>query len=553
MLKRAGSAPLPTGDECNTEDLKKLLESIAIDEGQGKYRDAIKRCDEFKERKNWSTLDHCTKVIVLLRKACLYTITGKFSLTLRTIDEAAQQLDEDEHLELRALLFCEKGRALNSLGNHDEAIEQYRKGQAYSKDLDDKLGIARADEGLGKAFLAKGKVERTTEFLERSLTVAKERESIPLQMRANTGLGYFCLKTGEYDQAVIYANDAKEGSGPHRDSLAHLDVYKLEGDVELERGMNDNAIKIYKEILSLAEKHKVELAQTQANASLGRAHLKNEKFDLAKQYFDAFIEILTRVLGSLDDADLRCHLPGLIEKYATYVDWAVFAAACHEGDMNKALRIDEEFRFYALLEDIADHTVFRKRRENKPIIKSIAQSVDAALLVKYKYFNGVLMTWVISAESGELEYSTTMHDEYEIPRLVYRATFKEWTLWTDKLRIISESIQNKEKNNEEVSDDWIQGQIEEHIPDSMKNDMDENTWVSIRQPKVLREVAANKSCRAVRDVQCHTFKNGGSAMEKISELLWNPVVGNCQRVKETLNREGECSKLVSVCFFSFRN
>ena len=73
--------------------------------------------------------------------------------------------------------------------------------------------------------------------------------------------------------------------------------------------------------------------------------------------------------------------------------------------------------------------------------------------------------------------------------------------------------------------------------------MDEDLWTSIRNPDTFFEVGSDSLIE--RRVENHFFQKADAAMEKLSELVWEPIVRECLELKHFLDDDCPSAKPVS--------
>ena len=255
---------------------------------------------------------------------------------------------------------------------------------------------------------------------------------------------------------------------------------------------------------------------------------------------------------------MRQHLAGFVESYADCMDAWVMAAA-QAGKMSEALEVEEWRRCRSELPYFTkDGTVEGDRGASLGKLQDIAKEVNASFLVIFKLYEGCIMTWVLSGETGELVHSKLAEDVWSKEfdsrpeEWVKNATFREWDQWQRALKRALRCIKNKTRDGRAISDEDLRKIAKEKIPVDMKDDLDEELWESIRDPKKFESTVNGKS-EAYKELKEHYFLKAGLALSLLSDKLWKPILKECQVLKSFLDGGSRCAKPVSyVCLLRTR-
>ena len=219
-------------------------------------------------------------------------------------------------------------------------------------------------------------------------------------------------------------------------------------------------------------------------------------------------------------------------------EWVV--AAARWGDMAQALRAEEQRRCRS---ELAQQANMRGRLGGADVevsadgLRTMAIRADAAFIVVIKAYDDVLLTWVLSGETGELVYARNASiagQQDEIAGWVVSVTFAEWRTWQEQLQIVRQRIENERQSRGEMSEDWVNALIEDLLPIDIKGDMSDDLWNSIRDPS-----------DTVKRLQGHFFTKAEIALEKLSKLLWEPVLEECQALRNHVGGDTLRDKAVS--------
>ena len=447
--------------------------------------------------------------------------------------DIAQQLDDKPG---QGIVCGNLGIAYRSMGQYDTAIECHQKSLEISIELDDKPGQGAAYASLGTAHDGLGQRQAAIEYHQKHLDIALQLGDKPGQGRAYANLGSAYGELEEYALAIEY-------------SQKYLDITHELGDLP---------------------------GQRLAHGNLGLFYAKSGQFGLACPHFASSDALVRRMEAQLTEGQWRRHLLTSGGPYAALLDWWVVAAA-RSGDMAEALWVEERRRCRS---EVAYQADVRGRQGGVDGLKAMTTRTGASFVVVTKMHQGTLLTWVLSGETGELVYGKAADiagREDEIEECVNRVTFAEWAEWQEVLckarklnagkrsqkkdKQIWDTIQtwlkrwvgrwthtaSKGKQAGAIMYSWVKDLIENLIPAEMKGDMENNLWTSIRDPGAFPATVCGRG-KAAEDLRAHFFKKAEVALQKLSELLWEPILAECQALSDYLNGDAPRTKLVGSYF-----
>ena len=182
-------------------------------------------------------------------------------------------------------------------------------------------------------------------------------------------------------------------------------------------------------------------------------------------------------------------------------------------------------------------------------LEEMAKSVDASFIIVYKVHRNILLTWVLSGESGELVYDEPVKlnkCQHRIQKWVDCVTFTQWAEWQKAFRRAREWKTNEESIGRSIGEKDLKKATKYLISDTMKGNLPNELWKSVRDPHTFFETAyGGKTFEMLRS---HYFRKADNAMEKLSELLWKPILKKCQGLKNMVQGDNPHTKPVRFSF-----
>ena len=435
------------------------------------------------------------------------------------------------------------GKVYLEMGDSKCAIDHFTQLRELAEELELEMPQCAAFSGLGSAYLDMGKRSDALRCHKEELRIAQKLDHKPSKARAYSGLGRTYLEKEIYPRAIKCHKRAMDickhlecqpGLKRARGDLG--DVYKRQGDYA-------KAIEHHQEYLTMAELLEDRPAQIQAQASLGVEHSRSGNPALAFQHFTKFGHLLSDLEEQLTEGQWRRHLAGFVENYADGMDAWVMAAA-QEGDMLEALRVEEWRRCRSELPYLGEEGGDGGGASS---LQEAAKSADAGFLIVLKAYKGTLIMWVLSGETGELVYGNVLEkeeDEHDISEYVANTTFTEWVDWQRALTRARREMEKVEEQGQPLGRTRLKELIDEMIPVGMKGGLDDDRWESIRDPRTFRETVFRENQNII-DLQDHYFGEAVFALDQLSKVLWEPILEECQPLKEYLKGDSRCAKSVS--------
>ncbi|MEC4851492.1 MAG: tetratricopeptide repeat protein [Jaaginema sp. PMC 1079.18] len=196
-----------------------------------------------------STLD------IFLRTSRIYAYLGKPDKAREFCDRAvssAQEFLRSQQMQL-AEVFREIGKVCYQVGDTENALAAFNTYRQHYQNIGKKEQITGLRR-IGEDYLELGDVEQALDFLNRALTVERERDFPEGEIEALSGIAAIYFRSGNYPQAFDFYNQAltlsRKINNPQKevDVLLRLgEVYQELGDVEKALASYQRALQIYRD------------------------------------------------------------------------------------------------------------------------------------------------------------------------------------------------------------------------------------------------------------------------------------------------------------------
>lgn len=185
-------------------------------------------------------------------------------------------------------------------------------------------------------------------------------------------------------------------------------------------------------------------------------------------------------------------------------------------------------------------------------LENVTRHVDASFIIVLKMYENTLMTWVLSSETEDLEYTASVdiaERKCEFSDWMSCAAFAEWAEWQQVFAKARQTIECEEESGRPMGEDDLIRLAQVLIPDTMKGDLDADLWASIRDPRTFPEVVCSLG-RPFEMLERHFCEKAEGALDELSRLLWEPILQQCPSLQESLQGDAACVKPVRalLCF-----
>jgi tetratricopeptide (TPR) repeat protein len=173
--------------------------------------------------------------------------------------------------------------------------------------------IANAELTLGDIFIAKGDIAQGQAFLDGVHRLVKDSATSDwMKWRYSThlfaSLGELCLAKGDSAKAWEFAEQCLELATPTNSRKYLVKGYRLKGEIALVRRQWDEAERMLRQALTIAQAIGNPTQLWRTHLALGRLHTASKKPERAQQAYQSAREVIDRVKASLQNPGLRASL-----------------------------------------------------------------------------------------------------------------------------------------------------------------------------------------------------------------------------------------------------
>jgi len=219
---------------------------------------------------------------ILVRILVLLSLTlYKLDENLLALEYGKRALDVSKSInDRRCIVWLSEtlGWVYHNMGNIDEALRTQERGLTLATELENKLDIGWALNGLGAMCRDCGDIYHAEELLTRALSIWKELGHIKGRFLTLFHLGQVYAETGRYTKAINYYNSALQ-SWPNSHSKIIVQAKLAEATSLL--GENIQGVSILEKLREDAEKNEQLSIVSWTNLLLGGAYIRQGELEKA--------------------------------------------------------------------------------------------------------------------------------------------------------------------------------------------------------------------------------------------------------------------------------
>ncbi len=254
--------------------------------------------------KNTKNKDETLKA--LLKKGEILLLIGQWEASEYCFKEALN-LAISENMELF------KGRVYNALGlllmlkgNYFDAQNHLEKAAAFSEQIIDYQGIAKAYGNLGNLYFRHGEYEKAKDYYTQSISISRENNlRSNAQIVSHLGLTY--MNQGNYTEGVHCQEEELKICELQNNSVGMSNIYVNLGIVWSEKGDYQNALDCLEKGLILSQKLGNKQLTSIAMGCVGNVWLQKGDFEKAQNYFEQDFK-MAEELGDKQGVAIACEL-----------------------------------------------------------------------------------------------------------------------------------------------------------------------------------------------------------------------------------------------------
>ncbi len=361
-------------------------------------------------------LNEIEKVARIITKiGDVYEHMGDFEKTIDLLEQSLQIYKDKGNKKEMAKIYNDLGIIHRQLGSYRKSLTMYKKGLKIFEDLDDKIGIvisylnlgkiseylgknrialnyfnkaiecseeieysyglAFANKFIGMNYFSKGKLNKVTEYLQKSMLYFDEINDYENSIQLCTQIGKLCCQENRYDEAIeLYNNEISilEGNLRENEGLRRLLFFKksesfIQKPISSDKKDSKRStwhIDNVKNIMKFYEK-------------IGNIYCEQNKFDNAQTYFSKHLNLATQICDDLEIAKAHINL-GINQRKQESFDQTL-------SHYNNALEIlnniNEEIGVLTIHRNIGK--IYELKGERKKALSHYKTSLDLANSIQY--------------------------------------------------------------------------------------------------------------------------------------------------------------------------
>jgi len=313
------------------------------------------------------------KLLALVRNdlAFMHNARGEFALAIDAYRQTLDVLRANPYPMAEAVAWINLGIAYGQLGDGEQAMAAYTKGESVAKSVDCWSCLAEIEVDRGDDLLDGGAVATAQAAYNRALDIAGAHELVRQRAEALRGLGRCAMAKQDWTHARMLFESARDELHRTHGVVNESVVYAMLGDLDSRLGRLAQARANYEQGLALARQADNEAWQAVAHASLARVARDGGDLDAAKREIEQAIALIESERTRIGAPDLRTSYFGTKRAYyALEIDVLMQLDAKHpgQGHAAAALVVAERARARQLQEQLAERAI------------DLAGDVDPALI-----------------------------------------------------------------------------------------------------------------------------------------------------------------------------
>jgi len=322
---------------------------------------------------------------------------GDLIAAIETFQRVLAILPPDKWRPYRADTLDNLAGAYLSLGNFNEALQEFSEAFRIHEQIEDIKGQGRSLAGIGTTYYSIGETQLAQEYLERALAVRQEAndgrgeaavlrylgniyrlqgdhtkalESHQAAMslatspfdksRAGTLIGKDLSAAGKADEALDLLDNAMAMADAAHSPLARAQALQASADALLASGDTTLAIDRAEKALEILEPLALETGQAEALHTLSDAYQKFGKPGEALRYARLSVAALERARGRVVNPELRAFYLAARRNYYEFLAGLLIERYFHDGDprfAEEALVVSEQARARTMIDLLHEASV----------------------------------------------------------------------------------------------------------------------------------------------------------------------------------------------------
>jgi len=329
------------------------------------------------------------KLLALVRNdiAFMHNARGEFALAIDAYRKTLDALAANPYPMAEAVAWINLGIAYGQLGDGDQALAAYAKGEAVAAGIDCWSCLAEIEVDRGDDLLDAGQIAKAEAAYRRALDIAKNHELVRQHAEALRGLGRCAMAAQNWQEARTLLESARDELHRTHGVVNESVVYAMLGDLDNRLSRFDAAKRNYEQALGLAREASNTAWQAVAFASLARIAEQSGDLAAARSNIEQAIALIESERTRISAPDLRTSYFGTKRAYyALYIDILMQLdrakpAAHHAAD---ALIVAERARARELQDQLAERAINVDKDVDASMIAAEAEAQDQLHALAYQ-------------------------------------------------------------------------------------------------------------------------------------------------------------------------
>jgi len=312
--------------------------------------------------------------------AFMHNARGEFALAIDAYRKTLDTLAANPYPMAEAVAWINLGIAYGQLGDGEQAMDAYAKGEKAATAIDCWSCLAEIAVDRGDDLLDDGKAAAAEASYKRALEIADAHALVRQRAEALRGLGRSAMAAQEWDRARTLFEQARDELHRTHGVVNESVVYSMLGDLENRLNHHAQARANYDQALELAKQADNQAWQAVAYAS--RARVAGETGDLAgaRRDIEQAIALIESERTRISAPDLRTSYFGTKRSYyALYVDILM-----RLDDAPGALVVAERARARELQDQLAERAIDVDTDVDPKLIAGEREAEDALHALAYQ-------------------------------------------------------------------------------------------------------------------------------------------------------------------------
>jgi tetratricopeptide (TPR) repeat protein len=302
------------------------------------------------------------KLLALVRNdlAFMHNARGEFALAVDAYRQTLDVLGKNPYPMAEAVAWINLGIAYGQLGDGDQAMAAYAKGEKVATLIDCWSCLAEIEVDRGDDLLDGGDLANSEAAYKRALEIAKAHDLVRQRAEALRGLGRSAMAAQDWARARTLFEAARDELHRTGGRVNESVVYAFLGDLENRLNHLDAARADYGQALQLAQQADNQAWQAVAHASLARVAQQSGDLDGARREIEQAIALIESERTRISAPDLRTSYFGTKRSYyALDIDilMALDRAQPDHGHAAAALSVAERARARQLQDQLAERAI----------------------------------------------------------------------------------------------------------------------------------------------------------------------------------------------------